>query len=1195
MQFFLIVRSSTVIRVTMIASLFLASVVGLTIPAISQSSSSSVNGVVTDPAQAVVAGAKVTLKNVDTNVERITVSNAAGNYFFNSVPPARYILTFAAKNFQTETISAFEIAVAQAVTINATLKVGDVSQSVTVEAAGTQVESSTAQLGTVIGEKAVNDLPLNGRNFTQLLTLTPGVTPISTGQNSGAGNTAVVAASTTSYSFPSINGAGNRSTIYLVDGMNDNQAWYNTYAVPPIVDTIQEFKINSHNDSQYGGSLGGVVNIVTKAGTNSYHGSGWEFVRNNGFDAKPYISAPSSYHLNTFGGQMGGPVRIPWLYNGRDKTFFEIGAEGTHYSKAGSTNILIPTQAQLGGDFSSASTGVTKNGTCVAGDTKVEAYPCQLYDPTIANSAAKPRRPGYLGNQIPVSEMNPQSLAFINAVFGSATPIVIPGIAPTTDNFQITDPIRQLVYNYTGRVDQHIGAKDFIFFRYSGVQWYQAAPSSLPTLFASTQIPAQQYGVSWLHVFNPTTSMQAQYGRTHVEDDTLTQFNNHNLWKTYGCSTDMCDSFVGGVAVLVTQTVTGGFNGGEVNSPSSNLSSIHEWLGSVMKTIGNHQFQAGGGWDQVNYTAELRQGTVTFSGASTGNFSGNPNSPTGISSSQVSAQSGFGLADFLLDYPNSENKRNVLLTERPGGIGSAYVQDSWKMTKNLTVNYGVRYDRSVIPAYGTQASVGLQGSIETGDFDFNTGKYIIQQLPPLCSVRMHAPCLPSATLPANVEVASGGKILHGSKDNIGPRIGLAYRVNDKMSIRGGFGISYDNWAAIIQMTQNYQGSWPDTGTLQINSTNTPGTIYTSAQNPFAQNGGNLPAATPFGSSNVNYMVDPLWKNPYSEQYNLGIEQQFGNRTILSLNYVGSASHRMDVGGYYNTGTPAVAASFAARQAAGTTGQPYPYTVPQKSWDHNAASASYNALQASLARQFNSGFGYTISYTWSKTLDEGGDGYFGVEGGVPEDPYNPKGSRGPASFNIPQILTANMIYELPFGAGKQFATGNRLINYAIGNWQLNGIFSARSGQNFNVMAGGDIANTGSAGTYERANLVGNPYQTGIIAANPSCTPPAGPTRTRVQWFNPCAFEVPAIGTLGNAPRNFLHDQNFFNLDTSVHRLFPIKEGFALKIDVEAFNVLNHPVLGSPATTVTTASSFGQINSTAYGNANRILQFAAKIQF
>jgi len=1195
-------QNKTAIRAAMIVSMVLAGIAGLTIPAFSQSSSSSVNGVVTDPVQAVVAGVRVVLKNVDTNVERVTVSNAAGDYFFTSVPPARYTLTFSAKSFQTEAIAAFEVSVAQAVTINAALRIGETSQSVTVEAAGTQVESSTAQLGMVIGQKAVTDLPLNGRNFTQLLTLTPGVTPISSGQNSGASNTAVTAASTTSYSFPSINGAGNRSTIYLVDGINDNQAWYNTYAVPPIIDTVQEFKINSHNDSQYGGSLGGVVNIISKSGTNSYHGSGWWFLRNNGFDATPYISAPTSYHLNTFGGQMGGPVRIPHLYNGRDKTFFEIGAEGTHYSKAGSTNILIPTQAQINGDFSSATTGVTKSGTCFAGDAKVESFPCQLYDPTVANNAATPGRPGFLGNQIPLSKMNPYSLAFIKAVFGSATPITIPGIPSTTSNFQITDPTRQLVYNYTGRIDQHIGTKDFIFFRYAGIQWYQNAPSSLPTLFTSTQIPAQQYGVSWMHVFNPTTSMQVQYGKTHVEDNVLTQFNNHNLWQTYGCSTDMCNSFVGGAAVLITQTVTGGFNGGEVNSPSPNLSSIHEWSGSVMKTIGNHQLQAGGGWDQVNYTAELRQGTVTFSGASTGNFGAvpgkagaNPGSPAAITAAQITAQSGFGLADFLLDYPNSENKRNVLLSERPGGIGSIYMQDSWKLTRNLTVNYGARYDRSVIPAYGTPASVGLQGSIETGDFDFNTGDYILQQLPPLCSDRGHAPCLPSSTLPAHVRVASGGKILHGSKDNIGPRVGFAYRANDKLSIRGGFGMTYDNWAAIIQMTQNYQGSWPDTGTLQINNTNTPGTPYTSAQNPFADNGGNLPAATPFGSSNVNYMVDPRWKNPYSEQYNLGIEQQFGNRTIFSLNYVGSASHRMDVGGYYNTGTPAVAASFAARQTAGTTGQPYPYTVPQKSWDHNAASASYNALQASLVRSFVSGFGYTVAYTWSKTLDEGGDGYFGVEGGVPEDPYNPKGSRGPASFSIPQILTANVLYELPFGRGKAFETGNRVADLIIGNWQVNGILSGRSGQTLNISAAGDLANTGNAGTYERADLVGDPFQSGPVAGNPTCVPPAGPTRTRYQWFNPCAFATPKGGTLGNAPRNFMQAPTFWNLDTSVHRLFPIRESLALKIDVEAFNVLNHPVLGSPASSVTTPATFGQISTLAYGNAARILQFAAKIQF
>ncbi|MGH9606398.1 MAG: carboxypeptidase regulatory-like domain-containing protein [Terracidiphilus sp.] len=1175
--------------------------------ALAQNSSSGVNGVVTDSTGAVISGSKVALKNADTNVERDTVSNGTGDYFFGNVPPARYTLTFAAPSFQKETIAPFPVGVAQVVTINAVLKAGSVEQSVTVTATDVEVESSTAQLGSVIGEKPVTDLPLDGRNFTQLLDLTPGVTPISTGQNHSASNTPNVSGS--SYNFPSINGAYNRSTLYLLDGMNNNNAWYNAYAVPPIIDTIAEFKINSHSEAEYGGVIGGVVNMASKAGTNSYHGSGWEYVRASSFDAKPFFTAPPSYHLDTYGGHMGGPVSIPHLYHGRDKTFFEIGYEQTHYSIAGSNKILIPTAAQLGestfggaqdlpyADFSSASTGVTKGGACSANDTTPDAGNCQLWDPTVANDAPTPARPAYLGNQVPVSEFNADSMAFINAVFGKNGPYTIPGISPTVDNFQITSPTRQVTYNYTVRIDQHIGTRDFIFARYSNFQTRQTAPSTLPTLFSVSENPSQDYGVSWDHVFSPTTSMQLQYAHSHISSFGATLFDNHNLWQTYGCSTDMCDDFVGGAALLVSQGVTNGFSGGESNSPTVNISSVHEWTGSVLKVVKNHQLQAGGGWDEDNYTAELRQGSVTFSGASTANFPKNPDSPATIAN--VSGQAGFGLVDFLLDYPNSENKRNVLLTERPGGIGSIYVQDSWKMTPTLTLNYGLRYDRSVIPAYGTDASIGLQGSIETGDFDFTDGNYIVQKLPPLCSVRGHAPCLPSATLPAHVLVATGEKIMHGSKMNFGPRFGFAYRVNNSMSVRGGFGIFWDNWSALIQMPQNYQGSWPDTGTLQINNTNTPGTVYTSAQDPFAQNGGNLPAATPFTSSNVNYMVSPYWKNPYSEQFNLGIEQQIPGRTILSVNYVGSATHRMDVGGYYNTGTPCGAgcayASFATRQAAGVGGQPYPYAPPEKSWDHAGASGSYNALQASLQRTYSSGLGYMVSYTWSKTLDEGGDGFFGVEGGVPEDPYNPKSSRGPASFNIPQIVTGDFNYVLPFGTGKLVSTGNRVADYIIGNWQLNGIVMGRSGQNFTVMSGGDIAETGNASTYVRANQVGDPYQSGSIAANPGCTPPAGSTRTRTQWFNPCAFETPAIGTFGNLGRNTLQGQTFWNLDSSVMRDFPIHDTVAFSLQVQAFNTLNHPVLNTPGSTTTTPSSLGVITSVATGNANRILQFSGKISF
>lgn len=1205
-------RSSNLIHAIRTAVLFVIAVVLIypTNRTLAQSSSSGVNGVVTDSTGAVVSGTKVTLINVGTNVARDTISNATGDYFFNSVPPARYTLSFSATGFQKETIAAFDLGVAQVVTINATLKVGSVDQSVTVEAVNTEVESSTAQLGAVINEKAVNDLPLDGRNFTQLLDLTPGVTPISTGQNSSASNTPTAdgTGANANYSFPSVNGAGNRATMYVVDGLNDNNAWYNTYAVPPIVDTIDEFKINSHNDnSQYGGVTGGVVNVVTKSGTNSYHGSGWEFLRSNSFDADPFFSAPPSYHLNTFGAQAGGPISVPRLYNGKNKTFFEVGFEISHFEKASANNYLEPTLAQLdesswggstipGGymDFSSSQTGA--KGNCVAGSYSTGA--CQLYDPTAGNFAATPYRPAYLGNQIPVSEVSPQSIAFINALF-TTPPTTIPGYPTTTYNGQITTPNVLRSYNYTGRIDQHFGEKDFIFFRYSGFQYYNTAPGSVPHLLDLTELPAQEYGVNWTHVFSPTMSMQVQYAKSHVEDDVANTFNlSTPVWQTFGCSTTMCQDYVADASIMSTITITGGFSGGENISPTINLSSIHEWLGSVSKTIGRHQLQAGGGWDEANYTAILQNATVTYSGASTGNFAGNPDSVAG---SSTSSQSGFGLADFLLDYPNTVNRRNVTLTERPGGIADIFLQDSFKVNTRLTVNYGIRYDRSVIPAYGTEGTVGKNGSIETGDFDFTDGDYIIQQEPALCSAAGHAPCMPSATLPANVVVALNKKILHGTKTNFGPRAGFAYRVNSDLSIRGGGGIVFDNWAAIIQATQNYQGSWPDTGTLQISNANVPaaGGVYVNGQNPFAANPGNLPAASPFTSSNAgNYYVSPYFANPYSEQYNLGVEQQLGHGSILAVNYVGSVTHRMDVGGYYNTGTLcSTCASYTARigSTAGT-GQPYPWApYPVKSWDHPGASASYNALQAAVRGRYSNGINYMASYTWSKTLDEGSDGYFGAEGGVPEDPYNPRGSRGPAGYNIPQMFVFDGEYAVPIGQGKSYSTGNRLADYVLGNWQINGILTGRSGQNFNVVSGGDIGNTGNGSTYERANRVGNPYQAGPVSANPTCTDYPLAVHTRAAWFNPCAFMTPTTGTLGNNGRNSLQGQNFWNLDSSLFRFFPVRESLQLKLAAEVFNTLNHPVFNTPAATTTTTSTIGEVTSVATGNSQRIIQLSVKILF
>lgn len=1143
-----------------------------------QLSSSAVNGSVHDQQGATVPNAMITLRNTATSVERTSTSNEGGNYSFPSVSPGRYTLTVSAPSFQTEQMSAFDVAIDQVMTMNSMLRPGDVKIAVMVEAESVQVESSTSQLGTVIEQKKVQDLPLNGRNFTQLLTLTPGATPVSVGQNSNGGNTAVTAGST--YSFPSINGQPNRSNLYLVDGMNDNNAWYNTYAVAPVVDSIQEFKVNSHNDAQYGQVTGGVVNVATRSGTNAYHGAAWEYIRNNAFDARPYFPALSSYHLNQFGGTLGGPVIVPHLYDGRNKTFFFVSYEGTRYSKGNGIYYLQPTAAQLGestwggpqdlgsGDFSTGTTGVAG----CADKTATSTASCQLYDPTVANNSSN--RPAFAGNQIPISKMDPRSVAVIHKIFSA--PVTVPGFAPTQYNGVITTPTRQTSHNYSARLDQHLGNKEFIFFRYSGVKLNTTAPANIPHLFTLTDLPAEQYGASWLHVFNAKTSMQVQYGRTHVgyANPTLFDISNTDLIGTFGVDPSFA-SYVGGVSLFPTLSVTGYFSGGENNGPSKNLSSIHEYKGQVIHTLGRHQVSYGGGWDQANFEQYQRNGSITYNGTSTGNFTGNPGST--VASGQ-STQPGNGLASYLLNYASNFNFRNVLITERPGGIASAFVQDAWKLLPNLTVTYGVRYDRTVIPHFGTDATIGQQGSIETGDFDFNTGKYIVQVLPPLCSVRGHAPCIPgTGALPANVIVSPNKKIMKGTKTNVGPRLGMAFSANPKLAIRAGFGINFDNWSTVIQLPQNYQGSWPDVGTRALDNTNAAGTAYTPAQNPFGTGSGTLPAATPFDATNVNYFVDPNIKNPYSEQWNLGIEQQLGNSTIFSLNYVGSQSHRTDIGGYYNTGTPGPGTSFAARRAAGTAGQPFPYTVPNR-WDRSTGNANYNSLQASLLRQFRNGFGYTAAYTWSKAIDSGQSGWFGVEGNGLQDPYNLRGSRSVAAYDVPHILAVGINGDLPFGRGKRFDAGNRFVDFLVGGWQVNMIFTARSGQPFSINAAGDIANTGNGSTYERANLIGDPTVSSGNAAS---------------WFNTAAFSTPSNGTYGNSGRNILRTQQFWNLDTSVFRAFSLYKETQLNLRAESFNVANHPTLGTPGTTITTPSSFGKVTS-VIGN-QRLMQFAAKITF
>jgi hypothetical protein len=1111
------------------------------VPSYSQLSSGTITGVVRDSTGAVVLSAELVLRNVETTVERRTVTNNAGNYTFTNVTPGRYTMKVSATGFRLNQVAEFIVAVNQTLTIDSVLEVGNLEQTVQVEAQAEQLQSSTAELGAVVAEKQVADLPLNGRNFTQLLSLTPGVAPVSVSQNSGGFGAITTAGA--QFQFPAINGQTNRSNFFMTDGINNQAPFTSTYAVAPIIDTIQEFKVVSHNDqAEFGSSLGGIINVVTKSGTNGLHGTAFEFVRNDAFDARnTYFDKVQTFKQNEFGFSVGGPVILPKIYNGKNKTFFYGAFQQFLYRSPANSFFRVPTEANYNGDLSD--------------------IPTQIYNPF--STREDPAHPGnflrdpFPNNQIPANLINPQMVAFAKATLPAAGPKL-----NGNNNALDSTPFHQDQREYTFRVDQSIRQSDFIWFRYSSSDQNNTQSGGRPALRSLTNSPAENYGLSWVHTFSPTTVMQAQYGRSHAQNNNIARFQvPANFAQTIGFADSFASGFIGGKTEIPNIAVDGFFSGGETDGLNPNLGNIHQYQANVTKILGKHTLKWGGEYSASTFEAIYLNASTTFSAQQTGNPSN-------------SAEPGSSLASFLLNVPDQGGRRNVHETTRPGGVMSFYVQDSWKFTPKLTVNIGLRYDRSFLPPYGTNETIGQNGGIETGAINFNNGTYTVQKLPPPCSERGHSPCIPGdGTLPEHVVVDPRGKIYHDTTKNFGPRIGFAYRLGQKTAIRSGFGIVWENWAAVTQTAQNYEGVWPDLGQQLANNLNKPSssqlTPTITGQNPFGGVGAGLfPAPTPFNQ--VQWYMDPYSKNPYSLQWNFGVQHQLNEATVVNVNYVGSGSRRLDVGGYYNTALTPGPGDPQSRSL-------YPYIAPTF-YDRSIGKGSYHALQFQFERRYSVGLAYQVAYTWSKSMDIGSSGWYGVEGQSVTDPYHIERDRSVSAFDLTHVLSLNMLYDLPIGKGKRFSTNNGVLDYILGNWQFNNVFLARSGTPYNVYVSGDVANTGNVGwaQYERANLVGDPH-----LDHPTWN----------EAINRAAFQIPAQYTFGNLGRNRLRTPGFWNLDTSLFRAFPIREWMKLEFRFEAFNIFNTVIYGQPVNDMADTANFGKVLSTA--NSPRQLQLGAKI--
>jgi hypothetical protein len=1131
------VSSGLLVFLTAFAALFVA-------PAYSQQSSATVNGTVRDESGAVIEGATITLENLDTTVSRNSVSNSTGNYVFIDVQPGVYSLKVAKPGFGSQTQQSVSLSVNQTATANFTLKVGSTQQSITVEAAAVAIESSTAELGTVINEQAVKDLPLNGRNFTQLLTLTPGASPISVAQNSGGGG-GFAGNAVGSFSFPALNGQRNRSNMFLMDGVVDLGSFIGNYNVQPIVDTVQEFKVQTHNDlAEFGQAPGGIVNVATKSGTNSYHISTWEFLRNQVFDANNFFSnqlgAPrNALRQNQFGVAGGGPVWIPKLYNGKNRTFFYGGYEGFRQSVASQSTGHAPTAAELAGNFQGFNT---------------------IYNP----ATLTPQGTGFVAtpfpnNTIPASQINPIAALYAKYNFPTGP------YNPNGNNYIDPSPTHKNQDTWQVRVDQTFGEHDSIFAR---VSQYNEPQTSSGGYLGATNF-ANDYGsngvIHEIHTFNPTMVLDAFFGRNLGNADTGanlpgTPSGFANQLIGLGVSTNFSSNFQGGQGPFVPSYGASSYVGGAgVTRQDTKYADDWTYGGNFTKILGKQTLKAGVLFATNNTVSPIYNDNASFTATPTQN----PASASGT---------GDSFASFLLGLPDSAGRRNVLETEHGGYVNGAYFQDEIKVSSKLTLNLGLRYDVTLWPIYGQPPAPDAY----VGDIDLNNGTYILARVPAACSATVGFPCIPGGVLPANVTVTthSNGSIYTNDHNNWQPRAGLAYRLTDKTAFRMGYGRFYDNWNAIIQLAQNYEGTWPDVGQLLAQNLNHPGGVSATIGDPFNQGSGGVvyPSSTPFNSPGfVDWYVDPgKYKMPYSDQWNVGIEQGLGNNIVLSMNYVGAHDLQLNEGTQGNTDpTPGPVSTEAARR-------PYPYITPTF-YDKSVGQSKYNSFQFRLQQRASHGLTYIISYTYSKSMDRGCSGDFGAEGCETQTPYNTNNDRSVSGFDLPHIFSGSFVYDIPVGKGKQFSSHNNAVDYVIGNWQLSGILTLHSGSPFDVgVANGDTAGTEN-GT-ERANLLmSNAYASGQGA---------------LQWLNPAAFGTPALETYGNLGRNSLRTPFWHNLDVSLLRRFPIKERANLEFRSDFFNMSNSVVFGQPNSTLGNAN-FGLLTYTA--NTQREIQFSMKLIF
>jgi len=1104
-----------------------------------------ISGRVDDPSGSSVPAATLTLTNTATNAVRTAESSADGLYTFPSIPPGVYNLRVEHSGFRTATSNNVQVQVQQSLRLDVVLQIGQVSETVEVSATASLLQSENSTLGHVVENREIVEAPLNGRQYLGLVTLAPNVSNLAPPSGQAGSRQGGDRAN------QSISAGGNRIVYnyFTLDGVVNTDVNFNTYIVLPSIDALQEFKVQTGVYPAEFGHAATQVNVLTKSGGNAYHGSLFEFIRNDAFDAIPYaftatrpVSSP--FKWNDYGYEIDGPVVIPKLFNGKDKLFFMSNYEWLVQRQSQQRTYSVPTPAMFNGDFS----GIGNI----------------IYDPTT--------KVPFQGNIIPPQMINSYSKALLK-YYNSST---LPGL---TNNF-VQDSASPLNRDgFTVRMDYVESAKSQWTGRYS---WGDENQSQQTINLSGSKILTnyEQYLGSNTRIITPNIVNEARFGfsRFYNSLGTLSAFSADIVGSLNLPNLPSGPPVAWGIpSVTFGSTGFSGF-GDVTDGPFENQNNTTQLIDNVSWTRGKHTFKFGFEFDHQNFNQVGNQ-------YARGQYSYALNATR-----SASRTGGDAFAEFLLGTPSQTNISAALAESRfHRNTMAAFVDDNWKITPKLTLSLGLRYE--LTPPFEDQTNklfvVYVPKIYQTPQAPQADWPYFVRQGD--CQDAYTAdPAIPVRWTNTRAVCSNGllpNQLMNTSHRDWAPRIGIAYSFDSKTVIRTGIGMFYsqDNSnSPYFDLARNVAARV--TLNAETNSPTLPGGVPYSYDNAFPAAGGSTVSVPP----PYAYSDNPGHRTAYTMQYMFNVQRQFGANWSVEVGYLGSVSHHLAGFLNRNMGIPSLVGNAASHLPFGSYG--YIQSV------EDSANAVYNALAVKVTKRFSGNLTLTTAYTHAVSLDDSsGIRVQGYDTLFPQNSHCQRCERGLSSFDTRERLVIAPLYDLPVGTGKMLNINNKLVDTLIGGWQVGGIIMLQTGIPESLTIS-NLDNSITQSGYDR------PSSTGV--STPGFTPsPAG------GWYDRAAYVVAPQGQFGNLGRDTATAPGIYDINAEVHKNFrmPYNEKHQVQLRVEAFNLFNHPNWGQPQRNILAGAQiagqsatapragFGVIGDLATGIPMRQLQLGLKYTF